>query len=194
MATQKDFIMKQARISSPQPGNRICLTDFQYQDMLTASYREWAKLLSETKENTDDLHITNDFLELVERIPEFYAHFSKVFVIHDQFYSQFKYILEWLTTRDSVYKRFIKRIYHYLNIKAVQPLAYENSNIFESVFLWSGFQSDQIKHLLHLILVWTFILSSRWVEILTAAGEKASMNQNKDIKKGNFWKIIIGRQ
>ena len=194
MAAQEDFITRRTRISSPQPGDGICPTDFQYQDTLTTSYREWAKLLSEAKESADDLHIADDLLELVERTPELYAHPSKAFVIHDQPYPQLKYALELLTTRDSACERPTKRTYHYLNIGVVQPLACEYSDVSENAFSWPGFQPDQIKHLSHLILAWAFILSSRWVEILTAAGEKASMNQSEDIKEGTFWKVVIGRQ
>ncbi len=91
-------------------------------------------------------------------------------------------------------ERPTKRTYHYLNIGVVQPLACEYSNASENACSWPGFQPGQIKHLSHLVLAWAFILSSRWVEILTAAGEKASMNQSEDIKEGTFWKVVIGRQ
>ena len=58
----------------------------QNQGTATGSYREWAKLLSEANESSDDLHIADDLLELVERIPELYAQSSKTFLIVDWFY------------------------------------------------------------------------------------------------------------
>lgn len=194
MATQEDFITRRTRISSPQPGDGICPTDIQYQDTVTASYREWTKLISEANESADDLHIADDLLELVERTPELCAHPSKAFLIHDQPYPQLKYALEWVTTKDAACERPTKRTYHYLNIGVLRPLAYEYSDASENAFPWPGLQPDQTKHLSRLILAWAFILSSRWVEILTAAGEKAAMNLSENIEKGTFWKVVIGRQ
>lgn len=194
MATREDFITRRTRISSPQPGDGICPTDIQYQDTITASYREWAKLLSEANESADDIHIADDLLELVERTPELYAHRSKAFLIHDQPYPQLKYALEWVTTKDSACERPTKRTYHYLNIGALRSLAFEYWDASEDAFPWPGLQADQMKHLSRLILAWAFILSSRWVEILTAAGEQATMNQSEAIDEGTFWKVVIGRQ
>ncbi|KAL9128707.1 MAG: hypothetical protein Q9217_002668 [Psora testacea] len=51
-----------------------------------------------------------------------------------------------------------------------------------------------MKHLSRLILAWAFILSSRWVEILQMAGEKASMIQSEDVSRENFWNVVIRRQ
>ena len=185
---------RRTRISSPKPGDGICPTDIQYQDTVTASYRKWAKLLSEANESADDLHIADDLLELVERAPELYAHPSKAFLIHDQPFPQLKYALEWVTTKDSACERPTKRTYHYLNVGVLGPLACEYSDASENSFPWAGLQPDQIKHLSRLILAWAFILSSRWVEILAAAGENAAMNQSEKMEKGTFWKVITGRQ
>ena len=194
MATQEDLITRRTRISSPQPGDGICPTDIQYEDTETASYREWAKLLSEANESADDLHIADDLLEIVERTPELYAHPSKAFSILDQPYPQLKYALEWVTTKDLACERPTKRTYHYLNIGALRPLACEYSDASKNAFPWAGLQPHQTKHLSRLILAWAFILSSRWVEILTAAGEKAAMNQSENIEKGTFWNVVLGQQ
>jgi len=51
-----------------------------------------------------------------------------------------------------------------------------------------------MKHLSRLIWAWAYILSSRWVEILNMAGEKALMNQSENINTKNFWEVVIERQ
>ena len=194
MAGQENFIAMRTRTLSPRPGDGICPTDIQTQNTVTASYRGWAKKLSEASESADNLLIADDLLELLERTPELYAHPSKAFLIHDQPYPMLKYALEWATTKDSACERPTKRTYHYLNIGTLGPLACEYSDASENTFPWVGHQSDPIEILSRLILAWDFILSSRWVEILTAAGEKAVMSQSEKIEQETFWKVVIGRQ
>ena len=165
----------------------------QNQDTATASYGKWAKLLSEANESSDDLHIADDLLELVERIPELYAQPSKAFLI-DEFYPQLKFALEWVTTKDLACERPTKRTYHYLKIGVPEILACQKLDVSKNTFPWAGFLPDQTKCLPRLILAWGFILSSRWVEILTAAGEKVVMNQSERIEKETFWKVVVDQQ
>ena len=194
MATQEDFITRRTRTQSPQPGDGICPTATQHNDTATASYKIWAKLLSEAKESTGNLHIADDLLELLQRIPELYAHHRKAFLIHDEPYPQLKYALEWVTTTDSTCEQPIKRTYHYQTLGVLRPLTCEYSDTLEDTLPWPGLQADQMKHLSRLIWAWAFILSSRWVEILNTAGEKALMNQSENINRENFWEVVIGRQ
>ncbi len=194
MATQEDFITRRTRTQSPQPGDGICPTATQHNDTATASYKIWAKLLSEAKESTGNLHIADDLLELLQRIPELYAHHGKAFLIHDEPYPQLKYALEWVTTTDSTCEQPIKRTYHYQTLGVLRPLTCEYSDVLEDTLPWPRLQAVQMKHLSRLIWAWAYILSSRWVEILNMAGEKALMNQSENINTENFWEVVIGRQ
>ena len=45
-----------------------------------------------------------------------------------------------------------------------------------------------------LIVAWTFILSSWWVEILKDAGEMAYLQQSEKMNGCNFWKVVAGQQ
>lgn len=143
-------------------------------------------------ESVDDLHIADDLLEFVERIPELYAHRSKAFSIHDQPYPQLEYAMEWVTTQDPACERPLKRTYHYLNIGVRGTLACECLDASENAFPWPGLQPDQIKGFTHLILTWAFVFSSRENTILTAALEKAAMNQSENIDKGAFGRWLLG--
>lgn len=146
----------------------------QHHDTVTASYEIWAKLISEAKESTGDLHIADDLLELLQQIPGLYAHHSKGFSILDQPYPQLKYALEWVTTTDLACERPIKRTYYYQTLGVLRPLAWEYSDASENTVPWPGRQADQMKHLSRLILAWAYILSSQWVEILNTAGKRRS--------------------
>jgi len=146
----------------------------------------WAKLLSEVKESTCNLHIADDLLKLLQRIPGLYAHHGKAFLIHDEPYPQLKYALEWVTTIDSTCEQPIKRTYHYLTLGVLEPLTCEYSDALEDTLPWPGLQAVQMKHLSRLIWAWAYILSSRWVEILNMAGEKALMNQSENINTTSY--------
>lgn len=198
MAAPENLITRQTRNPSPEPGDGICPTVTQHSATATAGQEAWASLLSEAKGSIGNFCIADNFLELLELIPELNAQESKPFVIHDEpdlpdALPLLKYALEWITTADSACERPTKRTYHYLTLGALQPVACEYLDAGEEhAFSWPGIQVGQMKHLSRLILSWSFILSSRWVEILCAAGEKASMRQNEN--SDNFWEMVIGRQ
>lgn len=194
MATQEDLINRRTRNVSPHPGDGICPTITQHHGTATASYETWAKLVSEAKESTVSFHTADGLIKLLQQIPELYPHNSKAFFIHYGSIPHLKYALEWVTTTDPTCERPIRRTYHYLTLGIRQPLACEFSNMSENIPLWAGLQADQMKHLSRLILTWAYILSARWVEILNAAGEKAFMEERKDINGEYFWEMIIERQ
>ena len=199
MAAPENLVTRRTTDLSPEPGDGICPTVTQHSATATAGQEAWTSLLAEAKGSTGNFHIAENLLELLELIPELKAQESKPFVIHDEpdlpdALPLLKYALEWKTTADSACEQPTKRTYHYLTMGALQPLACEHLDAGEHAFSWPGMQAGQMKHLSRLILAWSFTLSSRWVEILCAAGEKASMRQNANISSDNFWEIVIGRQ
>ena len=141
MTTQEGSPARRMRSLSPQPGDGICPTFTQYQDTVTASYEIWAKLLSKAKEITDDLHIADDLLDLLQQIPGLYAHDSKRFSISDQPWPQLKYALELVTTTDPACERPIRRTYHCLTLGVLEPLAWQYSYAAEDSFLLAGASS-----------------------------------------------------
>ena len=133
-------------------------------------------------------------MDHVERIPKLYVQPLKAFLIDDQFNPQLKFALEWVTTKDVGCERPTKRTYHYLEIGVPELQACKKLDVSKDTVPWTGFPPDQTKHLPRLILAWAFILSSRWVEILTAVGTKTAMNQSEKFEIGTFWKVVIDGQ
>lgn len=113
---------------SPQPGDGICPTVSQKHETVAAGYSLWAKKVSEAKDSTDSLHIAGDFFELLQKIPELYAPYSKRFFLHDLFTLRLKYALEWVTTTDSTCERPVRRTYHYLMLGNPRSLECESSD------------------------------------------------------------------
>lgn len=194
MATLESLTASRTTAPLPQPGDGIYPTIVQHDVIASASHELWAKLVSEAKENTADLHIAENLIDLLARVPELYARHSKAFSIHDEPSPQMKFALEWLTTRDTACDRPLKRTYHHQTLAALRPQKWEYLDASEDTSLWSGHQASQMKHLSRLILAWAYILSSRWVEILKTSGEKASMQQSEGISRDNFWEVIIERR
>ena len=179
---------------SPQPGDGICPTVSQHHATVATGYSLWAKQVSEAKDSTDSIHIADDFLELLQKIPEIYAPHSKAFCPHEVFHPRLKYALEWVITTNSTCERPIRRTYHYLMLGNPRPLECEFANSSEDTPQFPGLQAYQAKHLPRLILAWAYILSARWVEILNAAGETAFMNQRRDMNGESLWETIVERQ
>ena len=127
----------------------------------------------------------------MELVLELYVQPPKVFLNHDQPNLYLEFTLELVTTKDVACERPTKRENHYLEIGVSEPQSCEKLDISRNTFPWAGFLPDQTKYLPRLILAWAFILSSRWVETLTAAGIKTAMNQSEKTEKGTFWRYLL---
>jgi len=179
--------------ASPSPGDGICPSVAQQDELVKHSQEEWTGLLSAASRGTGDFCIANDLLQLVQQIPSFHAPRSPDLMIFDQTYPQLKFALEWETTTDPRCDQSIKRTHHYLTLGASRPLTCEYTMASAHTSLWPGDQGTSMKHLSRLIWAWAYILSSRWVEILIRWGEEATMNQTEPINEKNFWEIVVDR-
>ena len=104
-------------------------------------------------------------LDLLRYVPAFHAQPSAAFSILDEPFPQVKYVLEWVTTTDSTCDQPVKRTYHQQILGIVKPMGYEFINTSEMCPYWPGIGADRAQYLSYLIFGWTYILSSRWVEI-----------------------------
>ncbi len=175
----------------PHAGDGICPTVSQHNDTVADSYGRWTKLVLDATKSRGDLCVADNLLELLQRIPELSAHPSKPFSILDQPHPQLRYALDWMTTTNVDCERPIKRTYHYQTMGALQLLRWEYSDASENGFEFLGYQAKRMKSFSHLVLAWAYILSSRWVEILKAGGEKASMSQSASINREDFWEVVM---
>lgn len=179
--------------ASPSPGDGICPSVAQKDDLLKHSYEEWTRLLSKASQSTGEFRIANDLLQLLQQIPSLHAPPSPDLMIFDRTYLRLKFALEWETTTDPLCDQSIKRTYHYLTMRASRPLTCEFSGASADTALWPGDQGTSMRHLSRLIWAWAYILSSRWVEILGKWGKEATMFQTEHINGENFWEVIVDR-
>lgn len=175
---------------SPYPGDGVCPTTSQFNDTVKASYDNWKTSGSEANQNSKCLSTSDCLLNLLQQIPGFYARPLKAFSILDNPFPQVQYALDWITTTDLTCNQPLKRTYHYQTLGVPEPVICEFSDASDACSYWPGIEVDQIKYISQLVVAWTFILCSRWVEILQSAGEKAYLQQSEKVNDCNFWKVI----
>lgn len=128
-------------------------------------------------------------MDLIQQIPPFATPLAEEGLsILD---AQVEYVLEWKTTAHTDCSQPIKRTRHYYTLGITEPIKYGFLQVPEAgSHTWLCIEADQAKYLIHLIFAWTFIVSSRWVEILQVAGEEVYLRVEEDINSKNFWKIV----
>ena len=178
-------------VPTPRPGDGVCPTTSQFDDVVRVSYKHWSFLALEAGNHSCSLYITERLLDLLQQIPAFRAPPSTPFFILDDPYPQVKYALEWVTTTDPTCDQPTKRTYHFQTLGIPEPAIYELLN---ACPCWPGIEAGQSKYFSNLIFAWTYILSSRWVEILKDMGEKAYLHQSEETDCKNFWDIAGGQR
>ena len=185
MATN-EMISVGREVSPPHPGDSVCPTTLQFDEAIRASYNLWASFGSEEQQDKNNLYIADSFLDLLQQISSFLAHPLKVYSILDSPHPQLKYALEWVTSTDSSCDQPLKHTHHYQTLGVLEPVVCEFLDTSETSSSWLRIQVHNMRHFSYLILAWTFILSSQWVEILLDAGEVTYMKQNEEINENNF--------
>lgn len=179
---------------SPYPGDGICPTSAQFYNTATVSHELWTSLASDAKDGTSIPSTADCVLDLLRYVPAFYAQRSKAFSILDEPFPQVKYALEWVTTTDTTCEQPVKRTYHQQILGILKPVDYCFINPSGFHPYWPGIGADRAPYLSYLIFGWTYIFSSRWVEILQDAGEKVFLRQSKELNHHNFWEVVAGHQ
>ena len=162
-------------VSPPCSDDSVCPTTLQFNEVIRASYDLWASFVSEAKKDKGNLYIANSLLDLLQQILSFLTHLLKVYSILDSSYPQLKYSLKWVTLTDSSCDQCFKCMYYYQTLEVLEPVVCEFLNTLKTSPTWPGIQRHNMRHFFYLILAWTFILLSQWVEILKSAEERVSM-------------------
>ena len=157
------------------------------------SHEHWSSLGSDMTDCTSIPCTADCILDLLRHVPAFYSQRSKTFSILDEPFPQVKYAFEWITTTDVTCEQPVKRTYHHQILGIVKPVGYNFIYTPEIRPYWPGIGAGQGQYLSYLIFGWTYILSSRWVEILKDAGEKAYLRQSEELNHRNFWEVVAGQ-
>ncbi len=178
---------------SPYPGDAICPTSSQFDEVSRASFNYWNSLCLEAKEDSEPIVIADKLLNLLQRVPGLIAHPSKGFAIQESSSCLLQYALDWVTTTDQTCGQRIKRTIHYQLLGLPQPRRFKFTEGSECWSPWIGTLVDW-DQFSFLVLAWTFILSSRWAETLRVAGEETYLKFSKDGSMKNFWGLVVEQQ
>ncbi len=182
--------LERKEFSCPAPGDGICPTNAQSDHISRASFDLWNLLRLETKGNSDPILIVDKLLSLLQQVPGLVAHPSRGFTIKDSGRPFLQFALDCVTTTDQVCEQPMKRTIHYQLLGIPEPRRFEFTESLEAWSPWLGTQAEW-GHFSFLILAWTYILSSRWVETLRMAGEEAYMKLSKEGSVKVFWELVV---
>lgn len=142
-------------VTYPYPGDGVCPNSSHFQKVRLQSYNSWTSL---SKQVLRKLHSANRFLDLLDQIPSFLAPSFSI-----QYNPpQVEFVLQWETTDDATCEQPAKRTHHYQTLGTLAPKVY----VFEDGPIWSVSETGCTSHFSLLVFAWTYILSSRLVEIL----------------------------
>lgn len=176
------------------PGDGVCPSTSEFTSVLTSSYNAWKSSTSASivDDKTISLY-TSSFLEMVEDIPAFRAPplDQATVVTTDELLVECT--LQWETTTHPDCDERDKSTKVYQVSGCAQPSVVDFFDRTEEKQPWyPGLPAERRRDLTCLLLAWSYILCSRWVEILQKAGEKASLyHESPDYKAVEFWDVVL---
>jgi hypothetical protein len=177
------------------PGDGICPSTSQFNAVYNASYESWTSPTSETfLDRSTQLLCIDSFLELLKDTPPILDRPLDGLHVFKGCGLMVLCALKLETTSHPECDQSIKLIKYASNIASSKRKAINLSSCTGEVhLLYSKLQSHCIGNLTCLVLAWSYILCSRWVELLQNAGEDASLSQ-RDQETNNIWGLIMDGQ
>lgn len=179
------------------PGDGVCPSEREIVDVATRSWEQWRRLTTESMECSSNAATVESAIiqveEFLQSVPPFRAPPSprRFFKEAHGGGLQIKALSKWVTTSDGSCDEKTKTKDQYLSIACseLNPFIIEDdSSMFQQR---SSLHNFDIHSFSALVLAWSYILSSKWVETLKNAGEEAYLQQCCEVDEDNFWDVII---
>ncbi len=187
-----------ARLKSPEvprPGDGVCPTLQQFNEIAAASYELWNNLINDSGRDPGAQDASIQLKGLLQNVPPFQAAPLRCrFLTVEGLHLLLKCSSEFLTTNDSNCDQQIKIIHHHQVLGISSPVVYEFVERSESHSFWQESDSGRPSFISELIFAWSYILSSRWVETLKFSGEDVQLHQDEEIGAHNFWTVILNHK
>ena len=165
----------------PYPGDGVCPTRDEFYAVATKSYKHWS-CSSHEPQHSD---IEQNLFDLLAGVPLFSVHVNQRLLWVDGEWLYLKCKSEWETTAASACDVKTKHLTHYLRLGLSLPMRYQYEDAAINPTLSLGFGAS--TKMSSLIRAWCYILSCRWVESLTMAGQQAHLLQPVQMNLFNFW-------
>lgn len=174
----------------PRPGDGVCPTHEQYQEVTTKSRESWQNLLLRAKRDSEPIDMVIQLIELLKNVPAFPKALPRPHSILANYSLMVECNSEWITTNNPDCDQPVKIMKHYQILAIPKPVSYYLSDIEDAQ---SKTQHTEDQLFLSLIFAWSYILSALWVETLKSNGLDAQLFHD-DINTQNFWECIQKHQ
>lgn len=194
-STYNLFLHRRAMPALAFPGDGVCPSLFQSYEVRDESYTFWENFASTLPNirTLEGFQIADRLLDIVRKIPPFSSRGSIPFSIIDEPFPQVRVILEWTTSTEPTCSCPLKQFHFCQTLARAQKLKYELCQ--DSSFSFVDRDSLQTDCMVYFVMAWSYILSSRWVEILQSTGENATLYQEQDCTGSqSFWAIVTGHR
>jgi hypothetical protein len=153
------------------PGDGIAPSALEFAEVLRSACDTWHAAASVSSEEIADLFRVGSFLELVEGIPAYAAPSLDSLSVRDTDDLQVECTLEWKTAEHPECDQQEKSFKFCQILGHCGPLSFSPCDGTETGLLYPGLAPDRLQDLSCLILIWSYVLSCHWVEILQHAGQ-----------------------
>lgn len=190
---QQERLEVRSRLPVPaRPGDGVCPTKVESVQAALRSQALWQALVDDDANDISTEKSSHELEGLFHNIPQFCPPSPSQLQIEDRGGGALlvECISEWSTSNHQDCDQKTKSIKHYQTLGFSEPVV---CHITEDGHVGPPQAPStlyDIRHLSALMIAWSYILSSRWVEILKAAGKEAHLYQHEEIHKGNFWHVI----
>lgn len=162
------------------PGDGVCPRTSQFSKVYLISYNVWKSAASKfTRRSVVDSFRVDSFLDLLQDVPPFFHDPPKNVDLRGRSNGPLTLhsSLHLGTTEDSSCDQSWKSIDYFQYFGFSKPVTFR--------------QTESLSLLTNIILAWSYILSSRWVEILQHSGMKCSLThiQGKHLS-AHFWTLV----
>ena len=168
----------------PYPGDGVCPASSQFSRIAEQSQATWSNLKKVATLETANLSVKETLVELLRTIPPLAFNSQKPLSIDYGAVAWLQFAFDWITTSHPECEQNVKRVRQVLLLGIDIP----NSMDFQII------PNVQLEQMTFLIFAWSYIMSSRWVELLQGVGEKAAIQSSSFANDIEFRDMISNRQ
>lgn len=171
-------------------GDGVCPSKFQFSMCFQQSYDSWAAAISTPPSGgTLSIYHMDDFLDILRDVPAFFHRPPGCVDVTGggKYPLVLRSSLEVETTNDPACEQRLKIIDYFQCLGFRRPMEYSTLPPLDT--------SDEKRYFPNIVLAWSYIICSRWVEILQSAGEKSILYHAQDGDLADhFWDLIINNR
>ncbi|EAS28594.1 uncharacterized protein CIMG_09798 [Coccidioides immitis RS] len=186
-----DYSQSEEDIGEWYDGDGICPSRHAFDACCRASFDTWNDAASKLPPDRPSYFYLNDFLEMVQNVPQFFHSPPKHVDITGERRSPLvlRSSLELETTSHPTCEQHQKTIDYFQCLGFPSPGTYESTTTSQ---LSSAGLPEHQGYFTSIVLAWSYVFCCRWVEILECAGMKSQLlHADGEQLQNCFWDLVI---